>query len=391
MAKTITLAFWAGGGVWGLSQLINAKHIVDSTQIHLNDIIDIHAAGSIGNIPALVTAMKKPYQVAQENFIKCANDMLDGSLRNAQLKRSIEHSLHHFNKDSRLKRAIFRDQSGLLHLKHSILEDFLETSFGDTKLQELDTAFVSFAHHMETNDRICFAHMGNQGKFDASKWSVVPNHGDGAKLVDIAMASTAAPTVFGPHEIEEKGHYIDCAALCSPLPVVKNIFRTVADPENTHVNILLFGTGITVNDAWDAQQYRNHGLLHMLRNWTHSMSLGNIKQDMRELKSDYGNRVDCHVIDTILPQSYKGMPFVQDSFNGSVANMDAVKDITQQNLSHMGGYFASVVEKIAEQREKEKAVDPLTILQPPSMYARYIAPLLRGGASAHSPAVSKPN
>jgi|GEM_PF-3987267 len=118
MTKTIVHAFWTGGGVWGHSQLMNAKNIVDQTQIHLADIIDIHTAGSIGNVPALATAIKQPYQIALENFRKCANDMMDGGLRAKQLKRSVIHSLRRIDKCGRYnpKSLILKDHTGSIHL-----------------------------------------------------------------------------------------------------------------------------------------------------------------------------------------------------------------------------------------------------------------------------------
>ena len=366
MKKNITLAFWSGGGVWGQSQLINAKHIVDRTQIHLADIVDIHAAGSIGNIPALVTATKNPYQTALENFQKCATDMMGGTLRQDQLKKSVIHSLRNMEECSwyNPKRFVLKDHTNQIHLNHDILQRFLTSSLGETKLEELQSAFVSFAHHQESNDRICFAHSGNSGLFDGSKWAVIPNHGADKTLVDIAMASTAAPTVFGPHEIDGD-HYIDCAALCSPLATIKNVFRMVADPQNTKVNVLFFGTGLIQNDSWDAQAYKNHGILQIIQDWSSSMGYGNVKQDFREIQIDYADRVSMHMINTPIPQTHNGTEFKADAFNGTTAYLKAIEEITEQHLETSGRVYCDAIEKIAEQQERETAIDPLVIAQQP--------------------------
>jgi len=362
MTKTITLAFWAGGGVWGQSQLINAKHIVDQTNIHLSDIVDIHTAGSIGNIAGLVTATKKPYQTAQEEFRDCATKMMGGKLRSVQLTRSVIHSLRNLQQCRwyNPRNIVLRDHSGKIHLQHSILEQFLQQTLGDTKLEDLDPAFVSIAHSMTENDRICFAHMGKFDLFDETKWTVVPNHGAHHRVTDIVMASTAAPTVFGSHSVNGQS-YIDCASLCSPLSTVRNIFRMVADPENTRVEILYFGTGFTEETIWCHETYNNQGILQILADWEKSKAHGNIKSDFREIEADFDDRVSLHMIDTPVPSELHGKPFIHDAFNGSTEYMDAVEEITLNSLQTTGDHFGNIIERIAEQKAREAAVDPLTV------------------------------
>lgn len=362
MTKTITLSFWAGGGVFGHSQLINAQHITDKSGIHIDNITEVHCAGSIGNIPAMATALKKPYQTAQENFRECANTMMSKELRSTQLKRSVIHSLRNISGCGRYnpKSIVLKDHTGSIHLEHGVLRKFLIQSFEDTKLSDLDSGFVSFAHHMEENDRICFAHIGkkNERSFDFDKWDIVPNHGGHHTLTDIAMASTAAPTVYAPHEIEGN-HYIDCANVCSPLSVLKNLFRMASNPEDLRVEILFFGTGYATDKSWNPETYKNHGILEMIADWTRSTGYGNIKQDYREMIVDYGERVNFTLIDMPIHSEYDDKKFEYDTFNGSPEYMDSIEKIAHQNLLLNGDSYARTIERIAEQKERENAIDPL--------------------------------
>ena len=357
MSRNITLAFWAGGGVWGQSQLIHAGYINQNLDQGLSGLIDIHAAGSIGNIAGLVTALDKPYEKAQESFKKCAETMMGGSLRSEQLSRSVQHSLHHLNKGV-LKRRLFKDQTDKIHLNHNELRRFLNSSFARTKLNNLKTSFVSFAHHMETNERAGFVHIAQENVFNMDRWAVVPNHGSDHSVIDIAMASTAAPTVFGPHQIGQN-HYIDCANLCSPLSVVKNIFRMAVNPKETTVDVLYFGTGYETNDRWDAEAYRNHGILQMLSNWTTSTGLASVKQDLRELEADYGDRVSLIPIDVPIPIEFEGKSFCRESFNGSTEYFRSIEKIASKNLEIKGEEYIAAIEKIAERKANALCIDPL--------------------------------
>jgi len=125
------------------------------------------------------------------------------------------------------------------------------------------------------------------------------------------MASTAAPSVFGSHQIGN-GHYIDCATVCTPLSTIKNIFRMVENPDNTKIELLFFGAGFVADDSWNADLYRNQGLLEIINDWSSSLGYGNLKQDMREIEADYGDRVQITFIDTPVPKTYKNEIFLHD-------------------------------------------------------------------------------
>lgn len=391
MTKTITLAFWAGGGVWGQSQLLIADYITRKTGINLNDIIDVHAAGSIGNIAGLATATGKSYQDSMTSFRQCAENMMGGDLRETQLSRSIEHSLHHLNQANPIKRRLFRNREGKIHLRHEELGNFLTETFGTTRLCDLDKNFISFAHHMETNERIAFSHLHHNDYLSPSGWDVIPNHGSNHTLTDVTLASTAAPTVFGPHEINGN-HYIDCANIWSPLPVIKNLFRMAHNPEEIKIDILYFGTGIPEKDYWNADNYKNHGLLQMIADWNGATSSALFKHDLRELKADYADRVTFNAIDVPVPAQFNDAPYARDIFNGSAENMTSIETLTRFHLKTFGHYYTRIIETIAEKRERESSVDPLTISRKPSLLSRIIPPFLKAGIiTPHQPMSPTPH
>ena len=386
LTKHIVLQFYAGGGVNGLSQIMMAEASEKLSGVMLRDVVDITAAGSVGNFTALTSLQKRinpdisVFTPLRETFKTVAKETMCGTKRQEQLVNGVTHDIYHalnavaspfvdtmksgiwgrFTQSVKNATAcaVLKDRTGAIHLDPTLLSDMVTQSFGDMSLNDLKSPYISYALDKNKADFLCFSNLqAVETPFLTSGWSdaILTDKGGDYKLRDVVLSSIAAPTLFESHEAGGD-HFIDCASFQSPLGVVRNILRMSG--QDTHIHVLYMGTGRQDRDVLSPQKYNNLGAIQSQRSYISDIAMATLKREMKELHDIYSEQVTVHQIDAVFPNEYKGHDFIRDQFNGSDSYLNVLEELTEDYIVKNEGNIRQPFEVVAEAREKASIQDP---------------------------------
>lgn len=193
----------SGGGYRGLYTVRVLRRLEEHIGKPLAEHFDLITGTSIGGIIALGIAAGIPLETIEETFVKKGTSIFPEPI----FKRS----------KSRLTKPYYLIRSGIricqallspIH-KANGLKDVLAEMFGDMQMKDLTKAYVAVtAANLSTGEPKIFK---------------TPHHNEiyldkEIKVVDVALATSAAPVYFPIHEIKDSGTFFADGALIGNAP-----------------------------------------------------------------------------------------------------------------------------------------------------------------------------
>jgi hypothetical protein len=386
VAKTLFVTHWPGGGVWGLKQLVQAAYIEEQTGMTMADLSDVNISSSIGSVPGNVLLIPDPKQPNKpkfqaneiiEPFKKCAAELFGPDGIDSHYIQTTKHDLGNilsatpgFTKAALAR--FLRAPGKTIHKPHHLLEEFLTSYMGNTKMDELLKSSITYAHHMQSSSRVCFANLDTT-LFDPQNWnhSILPNHGNNHKVTDVIMASTAAPTVFNAHCIQGN-QYVDFDTLYSPLAAIDRVLQCLKPIDqdsqfnnpyeqrlNTKIIMLKVSCGMRENQSWDPIEYANQGPLAMERDLISNMGVDQQRIDHETLKERFGAKnILCLGRDVSDLDEETEMSPSSSPFDGNYSNLDKLEDLSRQHITSQRDSILMYADHVTQTRAKDTICDP---------------------------------
>lgn len=220
-----------GGGIKGLYSASVLARIEEKAGIKAGDCFDMICGTSTGGLIALGLAVGKSSQELVDLYVNQGNGIFP-TLENPQL-RWVQRKVVQF-----ATQTFFWGK-----FSNKKLKNILETTFGQTTLGELQNLVLIPSFNLTSGMPRIFKYPHKEGDFYMDK---------DIKLVDAALATSAAPTYFPIHSIDDTlyidgGVWANNPSLCGLLEAIK--YFVGPDKEYSHVEMLSIAS-ITQANGW---------------------------------------------------------------------------------------------------------------------------------------------